>query len=313
MFLGDPPISKREFLAYSARIAPVVLPYLEGRALNLRRHPNGAQRKGFWHKQLPDHAPHWLGRWDNPEAEEGETTTYLVADEPAALVCGELRRAGVAPLDVTNRGHAPAQLCPARPGPRSARVDVTRLLDPPCAELAGRLGHDAGRCHRLPGSTPGRSRRMMWPMAGLTRRSDDGSDVGSVDPARRRDIADDAVSPGQIGARGWWLVLRRAAGHVVVARLPLLSAGIAFFAVLSIAPVLVTALSVYGAVNTPAQALDQLSRVSQMLPAQLQPIVADQLTSITTASTKVLTLRGLAGLGIALWTAATAWSPSSMC
>ena len=86
MFLGDPPISKREFLAYSARIAPVVLPYLEGRALNLRRHPNGAQRKGFWHKQLPDHAPHWVGRWDNPEADEGETTTYLVADEPAALV-----------------------------------------------------------------------------------------------------------------------------------------------------------------------------------------------------------------------------------
>ena len=86
LFPGEPPISKREFLAYSARFAPVVLPYLEGRALNLRRHPNGAQRKGFWHKQLPDHAPRWLGRWDNPEADEGETTTYLVADEPAALV-----------------------------------------------------------------------------------------------------------------------------------------------------------------------------------------------------------------------------------
>jgi membrane protein len=147
-------------------------------------------------------------------------------------------------------------------------------------------------------------------MAGLARWSndggDDGSDVGSVDPARRRDMADDAVAPGQIRARGWVLVLRRAARHVVVARLPLLSAGIAFFAVLSIAPVLVTALSVYGAINTPAQALDQLSRVSEMLPAQLQPVVADQLTSITTASTKVLTLSGLAGLAVALWTAMTA-------
>ena len=142
----------------------------------------------------------------------------------------------------------------------------------------------------------------MSPMAGLTRQSDDGSD----DPASRRDSADNAVAPGQIPARGWALVLRRAARHVVVARVPLLSAGIAFFAVLSIAPVLVTALSVYGAVNTPAQALDQLSRVSEMLPAQLQPIVADQLTSITTASTKVLTVRGLAGLAIALWTATTA-------
>ena len=67
----------------------------------------------------------------------------------------------------------------------------------------------------------------------------------------------------------------------MVARLPLLSAGIAFFAVLSIAPVLVTSLSVYGAINTPEQALDQLSRVARMLPAELEPLVADQLTSIT--------------------------------
>lgn len=92
----------------------------------------------------------------------------------------------------------------------------------------------------------------------------------------------------------------------MVARLPQLSAGVAFFAVLSIAPVLVTALSVYGAVNTPGQALEQLSSVAQMLPAQLEPVVADQLTSITAASAQVLTVRGLTGLLIALWTATTA-------
>ena len=48
-------------------------------------------------------------------------------------------------------------------------------------------------------------------------------------------------------------------------RLQVLSAGISFFAILSIAPVLVTALSVYGAVNTPQQALDQLSRLTGLL------------------------------------------------
>jgi membrane protein len=143
---------------------------------------------------------------------------------------------------------------------------------------------------------------MMLSMAGLTSRGDDRRGV----PSLIADGAEDAVAPRQIPARGWGLLLRRAARHVVATRLPLLSAGIAFFAVLSIAPVLVTALSVYGAVNTPAQALDQLSRVAEMLPSQLQPIVADQLTSITTASTRVLTVRGLAGLLIALWTATTA-------
>jgi bifunctional non-homologous end joining protein LigD len=83
---GEQPVTKRDFLRYAARIAPVVVPYLAGRALNLHRYPNGAERPGFWHKELPGHAPDWLGRWDNPLAEDDETQTYLVADEPAALV-----------------------------------------------------------------------------------------------------------------------------------------------------------------------------------------------------------------------------------
>jgi bifunctional non-homologous end joining protein LigD len=83
---GEPPVTKRELLGYTARIAPTVAPYLAGRALNLRRHPNGAQTKGFWHKQRPDHAPEWVGAWDNDEAQPGQTTTYPVVDEPAALV-----------------------------------------------------------------------------------------------------------------------------------------------------------------------------------------------------------------------------------
>jgi bifunctional non-homologous end joining protein LigD len=83
---GEEPVTKREFLRYTARIAPTAVPYLTRRAVNLHRFPNGAQTKGFWHKQLPDHAPKWLARWVDPEADKGETNTYLVVDEPAALV-----------------------------------------------------------------------------------------------------------------------------------------------------------------------------------------------------------------------------------
>ncbi len=86
LFPGDPPVTKRELLAYVARTAPVALPYLEGRAINLNRFPDGADTKGFWHKEVPGHAPDWLPRWDNPEADKGETRTYLVVDEPAALL-----------------------------------------------------------------------------------------------------------------------------------------------------------------------------------------------------------------------------------
>jgi bifunctional non-homologous end joining protein LigD len=50
---GQPPVTKRELLAYTARIAPVLLPYLTGRALNLHRYPDGSAAKGFWHKEVP--------------------------------------------------------------------------------------------------------------------------------------------------------------------------------------------------------------------------------------------------------------------
>jgi bifunctional non-homologous end joining protein LigD len=83
---GAASITKRDLIRYAAQIAPVVLPYLRHRALNMHRFPNGAAGKGFWHKELPAHAPPWLPRWDNPAADAGEARTYLVADEPAALV-----------------------------------------------------------------------------------------------------------------------------------------------------------------------------------------------------------------------------------
>ena len=83
---GEPAVTKRELVRYAARIAPTLLPHLAGRALNMHRFPGGVGHRGFWHKQLPDHAPAWLPRWENPDADPGESRTYLVVDEPAALV-----------------------------------------------------------------------------------------------------------------------------------------------------------------------------------------------------------------------------------
>mgnify|MGYP000666259429 CR=1 FL=1 len=116
----------------------------------------------------------------------------------------------------------------------------------------------------------------------------------------------DATAPHRIPARGWAKVLRRVGRQALDDRLMLYAAGISFFALLSIAPVLVTAVSVYGAINTPQQAMEQLSEVVRKLPDDLQSLVADQLTTITAASSEALTVRGLIGLVIALYTAATA-------
>jgi bifunctional non-homologous end joining protein LigD len=83
---GEEPVTKRELIRYAIQIAPVVLPYLAGRPLNMHRFPGGADTAGFWQKAVPEHAPGWIGRWDNPDADRGKVHTYLVVDEPAALV-----------------------------------------------------------------------------------------------------------------------------------------------------------------------------------------------------------------------------------
>jgi bifunctional non-homologous end joining protein LigD len=79
-------VTKRDLVRYYAQIAPHLLPYLWNRPVNLQRFPNGVQRPGFWQKQIPEHAPDWVARWRNPDADVGETERYAVIDSEASLV-----------------------------------------------------------------------------------------------------------------------------------------------------------------------------------------------------------------------------------
>ena len=38
-----------------------MLPYLADRAVNMHRFPDGVDRPGFWHKEVPPRAPAWQG------------------------------------------------------------------------------------------------------------------------------------------------------------------------------------------------------------------------------------------------------------
>ena len=86
MFPGPPPLTKRDVVRYYADVAPYLLPYLAGRPVNAHRFPDGVARPGFWHKEVPDHAPAWLTRWHNTDADSGETQCYAVLDSVPALV-----------------------------------------------------------------------------------------------------------------------------------------------------------------------------------------------------------------------------------
>jgi bifunctional non-homologous end joining protein LigD len=95
VLFGPPPtdpaaagITKRELIAYFARIAPTMLPHLAERPLNLQRFPNGANGPSFWQKDIPPTAPGWLRRWREvgvDEREDRKANEHLIADRVATL------------------------------------------------------------------------------------------------------------------------------------------------------------------------------------------------------------------------------------
>ncbi len=82
---GRGPYTKRDLIRYYVKIAPLLLPYLRERAVNLWRWPDGVNGKSFWQKQIPSYTPEWIQRWDYPEAGSTESHTYIVADQVATL------------------------------------------------------------------------------------------------------------------------------------------------------------------------------------------------------------------------------------
>ena len=53
-------LTKRDLLQYYADIAPALVPHLEGRAMVMKRYPNGAEGEFFYMKRAPDHRPDWI-------------------------------------------------------------------------------------------------------------------------------------------------------------------------------------------------------------------------------------------------------------
>ncbi|MGL5809760.1 MAG: non-homologous end-joining DNA ligase [Nocardioides sp.] len=72
--------TKGEVIDYYARIAPVILPYLAGRAATRIRWPNGVEKQSFFEKNVPAGTPSWVrtvtvptsgSRWGSDEEPRG--------------------------------------------------------------------------------------------------------------------------------------------------------------------------------------------------------------------------------------------------
>src|SRR6266567_1172029 len=52
--------TKQQVIDYYARIAPAMLPHLEGRALTRKRYPDGVEGEPFFEKNAPQYRPEWV-------------------------------------------------------------------------------------------------------------------------------------------------------------------------------------------------------------------------------------------------------------
>jgi bifunctional non-homologous end joining protein LigD len=85
VFFPDTGTTKRDLLQYYADVAPVLVPYLAGRAMVLKRYPNGIAGDFFYMKRTPPGRPPWL-RTCAIEHGSGSVIDFPIVDDVAGLL-----------------------------------------------------------------------------------------------------------------------------------------------------------------------------------------------------------------------------------
>jgi bifunctional non-homologous end joining protein LigD len=81
--------TKGQVIDYYTRVAPFVLPHLEGRPLTMKRYPNGVEGKFFYEKECPKHRPDWVRTKrivSRGSTKDRTHVNFCVVDDLATLV-----------------------------------------------------------------------------------------------------------------------------------------------------------------------------------------------------------------------------------
>jgi bifunctional non-homologous end joining protein LigD len=79
-----PGLTKGDLIDYYRKVAPVMLPHIEGRPLSLQRYPDGIEAEGFMQKNASAYFPPWIQRAHL--AKGGGTVDHVLAGDAATLV-----------------------------------------------------------------------------------------------------------------------------------------------------------------------------------------------------------------------------------
>ena len=87
VFWPEEGYTKGDLLAYYWNVADLILPYLHGRPLTMKRMPDGADGPHFYEKTAPSHTPDWVHRCKvhSDDSKRGEID-YLMVDDTSTLL-----------------------------------------------------------------------------------------------------------------------------------------------------------------------------------------------------------------------------------
>jgi membrane protein len=114
-----------------------------------------------------------------------------------------------------------------------------------------------------------------------------------------------AEAPQQIPPKGWMAIAKRTAKEVKADQVPLLGAGVAFYALLSLFPAIIAGVSIYGLVADPQTVRDQIDKLTQMLSPETAKILSQQISQITSSAGGALGVATVVGILTALWSASS--------
>lgn len=77
--------TKGDLLRWYAAVAEILLPYVRGRPIVMKRYPDGIEGESFFMKRTPSHAPDWLTTCSIEHA-SGNVIDFAVVDDAAALL-----------------------------------------------------------------------------------------------------------------------------------------------------------------------------------------------------------------------------------
>lgn len=79
-------IRKLDVVKYYIRMAPRMLPFLEGRALVVTRYPDGVETEGFYGKDAPQGTPDWVKLHHTYSEAADRELDYIVCDDLDTLI-----------------------------------------------------------------------------------------------------------------------------------------------------------------------------------------------------------------------------------